>query len=119
MLQKSDLVRCKHRCGKDLKKKCLERRQRKWNGRQPASAARFAQNEFHQLPECVDAWTTELVHIAARIDTLEGAHDCCRNVANIDRLKAGEAAADQRQRGKRPGERGKPVEELILGSEHD
>src|SRR5208283_1136852 len=85
----------------------------------PALAMDFAQQQLEDLAEGIDLRATELVDAPDRRRIFEAFDYGVGNVADIDRLKPGFAAADQRQHRGDHRHRRKAVEELILGTEHD
>ena len=78
---------------------------------------------LHQLPEGLHLGPAELIDRAVRCPVLgptaDRAQDRPGDVADEHRLEPGLASADQRQRGRHPGERAEAVEEIILRAEHD
>ena len=77
------------------------------------------QQQLEQLAESIDFRTAEFVDAAGRRRILEAFDHRIGNIADIDRLKPGFAAADQRQHRRDRRHRGKAVEELVLRAEHD
>src|SRR5690606_19115602 len=71
------------------------------------------------LPEGPGLRSAELVDAAARDLPFDRARYRLRHVADIDRLEAGVAAADQRQSRRQAREPCEAVEEIVLRTEHD
>ena len=77
------------------------------------------QHGFHQLLEAEDLRAAELVGPPGNSGILDDTHDPCRDVADIDRLESGIAAADQRYRRRQARDPREAIEKVVLYAEND
>ena len=99
---------------------CRGRDPTRWTKRQAdeqTAAIDRAQGEFRRFAQGHRPRTAEFVRHAGLRHTRERGGDCLRDVADIDWLQAGFAAAQQGQSRKIASERAEAVEEIILRAE--
>src|SRR5262249_37986326 len=118
-LEQLDLVRGQQWLGQELEEEGLHRSDREWDRQQQAPSPDRSQQVLHQLLEASHRRPTELVGRPQPAAALDSRHDGLRYVADKHWLKPRLAATDERQHRRQLRERGKPVEELILGTKHE
>eukprot|EP01136_Pigoraptor_vietnamica_P033411 Opistho-1_new@96248 len=82
-------------------------------------AADLAQHDLQQLAEAVGARAGQLIGLARGLGQRQRVGDGRGNVADIDRLELGAAAADQRQGRRQHRHLGEAIEEAVLRSDDD
>ena len=116
--------RVKRRLGQQAQHRGLEAGDAPGHRHQDPLAVDLGQQQLHQLLEAVDAGAGELIGLAGGgegrvLRAVEDGHGRIGDIADIDRLEAGLAAADQRQEGREARHLGEAVEEIVLGPEDD
>src|SRR3546814_1179254 len=86
-------------------------------GNQHALAADGGEQQLHKLPEAVDLGAAQLVGLATAGGFAQRLHDGGSDVAHVDRLETGAAAANQRQRRRAADNPGAAVEQTVLRAE--
>ena len=117
--QQLDLVRRQRRVRQDRHQPRLQGGKAERQIDEQPLAPDFVQQQVQDLAECVDLGATELVGASRRRRVVEALDHRIGDIADIDRLKPGLAAADQRQHRRDRRHRREPVEELVFGAEHD
>ena len=107
------------RAGRTLRDASDRARDGEGQRHQRALAAGLAQHHPHQFREAVDLGPRQLISLARGVWRFDRLHHRRGDVADIDRLEPGLAAADQRQCRRQLRHPGEAVEEPVLRPEHD
>ncbi len=118
-LQKKNLIARERRLRQEFQEERLQPRQREGKRHEDSLAADLAKNEFQELSKRFHFRPAEFVGGGRARTVLGGGDDRGRDVADEDRLETRLAAADQGQYRQPSRHRGKAVEEVVFGAEHD